>query len=106
MIGQEQCLELLQIIVVIRRWDGVAFGNVAGSNLFNLLGILGIAAVIYPIGVPPTFFKFQYPVLFIFTLGLLPLVRSGAGIVRWEGVLLLSGYVAYVAALYLFPQFM
>jgi cation:H+ antiporter len=93
------------MVAVMKGEDDIGVGGVLGSNLFNLLGILGIAAVITPIGVPPTFFKFQYPVLFIFTLGLLPLMRSGFGITRWEGALLLAGYISYVTALYVFPQF-
>jgi cation:H+ antiporter len=93
------------LVAVTKGEDDIGVGGVLGSNLFNLLGILGVAALITPIGVPATFLKFQYPVLFLFTLGLLPLARSGSGITRLEGAGLLAGYLLYVTALYAFPQF-
>ncbi len=89
------------LVAAARGEDDISVGNVLGSNLFNLLGILGVAAMLDPISVPPTFFRFQYPVLAAFTLALLPICRTGMGISRGEGVLLLTGYVAYVGALYL-----
>ena len=89
------------LVAAARGEDDISVGNVLGSNLFNLLGILGVAAFLDPISVPPTFFRFQYPVLAAFTLALLPICRTGMGISRGEGVLLLTGYAAYVGALYL-----
>ncbi len=91
------------LVAVARGEDDIGVGNVLGSNLFNLLGILGVAALVQPISVPATFFRFQYPVLAAFTLALLPIMRVGLSISRVEGGLLLGGYAAYVAALFLVP---
>lgn len=91
------------LVAVSRGEDDISVGNVLGSNLFNLLLILGVAALITPIAVPTTFFRFQFPVLALYTVVLLPICRSGFQISRWEGGLLLAGYVGYVAALYLAP---
>ncbi len=92
------------LVAASRGEDDISVGNVLGSNLFNLLGILGVAATLDPIRVAPTFLRFQYPVLAAFTLALLPIMRIGMSISRLEGVLLLTGYVAYVVALYLAPD--
>lgn len=98
--------ELAASLVAMSRGESdIGVGNVLGSNLFNLLGILGVAALVHPIEVPTTFFRFQYPVLGAFTLALLPIMRSGLGISRAEGALLLGCYGAYVAALFLVPAF-
>ncbi|MEW6490316.1 MAG: calcium/sodium antiporter [Thermodesulfobacteriota bacterium] len=91
------------LVAMARGEDDIGVGNVLGSNLFNLLGILGVAALVHPIHVPDTFFRFQYPVLAAFTLALLPIMRVGLGISRVEGALLLGCYGAYVAALFLVP---
>ncbi|MDW7711533.1 MAG: calcium/sodium antiporter [Deferrisomatales bacterium] len=96
--------ELAASLVAMTRGESdIGVGNVLGSNLFNLLGILGVAALVHPIEIPDTFFRFQYPVLAVFTLALLPIMRTGLGISRAEGALLLGAYTAYVAALFLLP---
>ncbi|MHB8765479.1 MAG: sodium:calcium antiporter, partial [Deferrisomatales bacterium] len=91
------------MVALLKGQDDISVGNVLGSNLFNLLGILGVAALLDPIAVSPSFFRFQFPVLFAFALALLPICRTGLGISRLEGGLLLGGYGAYLAALFLVP---
>lgn len=91
------------LVAVARGEDDISVGNVLGSNLFNLLGVLGIACLFDPIEVPRTFYTLQYPVLAGFTLALLPICRTGYGISRGEGALLLVSYLTYVTALYLLP---
>lgn len=91
------------LVAIVRRESDIGVGTVLGSNLFNLLGILGVAALVHPIEVPATFFRFQYPVLAVFTVALLPIMRVGLGISRAEGALLLGCYAAYVAVLFLVP---
>jgi len=96
--------ELAASLVALARGEhDIGVGNVLGSNLFNLLGILGVATLFDPIQVPATFFRFQYLVLAGFTVALLPIMRTGMGISRAEGSLLLGCYGAYVAALFLLP---
>jgi cation:H+ antiporter len=91
------------VVAVARGEHDIGVGNVLGSNLFNLLGILGVAALCDPIPVPGTFFRVQYPVLAAFTVALLPIMATGLGISRAEGGLLLGSYGAYVAALFFLP---
>ena len=88
------------LVAAARGEDDISVGNVLGSNLFNLLGILGVACLLDPIAVSRSFFSFQYPVLAAFTVALFPICRTGMGISRREGALLLTGYFVYVSVLY------
>lgn len=82
----------------LRREDDLAIGNVIGSNMFNILGVLGIAAVIQPVGVEPLMLKQDFPVMFLFTVLLFFMAYgiSGPGrISRKSGILLISLFFAY-----------
>jgi cation:H+ antiporter len=59
----------------LRREDDIAIGNIIGSNMFNLLGVLGIAAAVHSIDVPPMVLARDYPIMFLLT-GLLYLIAS------------------------------
>ncbi|KAA9133416.1 calcium/sodium antiporter [Marinihelvus fidelis] len=82
----------------VRREDDLAVGNIIGSNMFNLLGVLGIAATIRPIAVEPVFITRDFPVMLLLT-GLMFLMASdfrGPGrIGRGAGVVLLVIFVSY-----------
>ena len=91
------------ITSAIKREDDIAIGNVIGSNMFNLLGVMGIAATISPLAIEPSILRRDVAVMFVLTLLLLAFawginVRSGT-ISRKEGGLLLSIYVGYMALL-------
>lgn len=91
--------ELATSILAAARGEGdIAVGNVVGSNIFNLLGILGLSALARPL-VGPDLGVFSLAVMFILSLALLPLMRSGHRVSRREGAALLAAYVLYVAAL-------
>ena len=82
----------------LRQEDDLAIGNVIGSNMFNILGVLGIAAVVNPVDVDPLILKQDFPVMFLFTVLLffMALRIKGPGrINRRSGMLLLSMFVAY-----------
>lgn len=84
----------------IRRQDDLTIGNILGSNLFNLLGVLGIAALIAPMAIEPVLLQRDITAMFIITLALCVLAwrRTGNGhINRVSGGLLLSGYLLYQA---------
>ena len=91
------------ITSAIKREDEIAIGNVIGSNMFNLLGVLGIAATISPLAIDPSILRRDTAVMFVLTLLLLAFawginVRSGK-INRKEGGLLLAIYVGYMTLL-------
>lgn len=89
---------------VIAAWRGhadVALGNVLGSSIYNVLGILGVTAMIHPIKVPAEIAHFDIWVLAAATALLLLFLRTGWVLSRWEGGVLLTGYAAYLGYLVL-----
>lgn len=83
------------IVASIRRQPDVAFGNVVGSNIYNVLGILGITALVHPIPVPDRIADLDVWVMLGATGALLAVAISGWRITRVEGGALLAAYVAY-----------
>ena len=79
----------------------IAIGNVVGSNIFNLLFILGVTSIITPIQISTPAIEFDYPFMLIVTFICFPIFYTGFRIRRWEGLLFVSGYVAYIYFLYL-----
>ncbi len=87
------------ILAAMRGQRDIAVGNVVGSNIFNLLGVLGGASVVVPIEVPAAALSFDVPVMVATALACLPIFFSGYRIARWEGWLFLGYYIAYVTFL-------
>lgn len=91
------------IIAALRGERDIAVGNVVGSNLFNLMGVLGIASVVAPAGmaVTPAVISFDLPVMIAVAFACLPIFFTGGEISRGEGALLFGYYLAYTAYLVL-----
>jgi len=86
----------ISVIAALRRHADVAVGNVLGSNIFNLLGILGISAFLQPLPVHVRVLQFDQWVMLGTSLLLLLFLYTGLRLSRLEGAILLFGYVAYV----------
>lgn len=84
-------------VAALRRETDIAIGNVLGSNIFNLLGILGFAGLLRPLHVPPHIIRFDIPVALVFALACIPIGLTGRRISRPEGAILLLGYIVYLA---------
>ncbi len=84
-------------MAALRRQADVALGNVIGSNMFNLLAIIGIAALIGPIPVAPEFLRFDLWVMLGASVLLLPFVFWRWNITRAWGIGLTLAYIAYIA---------
>ncbi len=87
------------LTAALRGKSDVALGNILGSNLYNILGILGITALIQPIDIPPDMGMVDWGLMIGSAILLLILATTGKRLSRWEGALLFAGYVAYVVYL-------
>jgi len=85
------------LIAALRGQREIAVGNVIGSNLFNLLGVLGLTALVAPspLSVSPNALDFDLPVMLGVALLCLPVFYSGYRVTRAEGLLFLGLYLAY-----------
>lgn len=84
------------IVAARRRQPDIALANVIGSNIFNVLGILGVVALVTPQAVHPRIVQVDMWWMVGTSFVLFPLMRTGFRIVRWEGALLLAAYGVYV----------
>ena len=84
------------LIAALRRQSEIAIGNIIGSCIFNVLGILGVTALITPIPVASRFLSFDLPVLIAVSLVLSVLLVTRPVIGRGVGVAMLAGYAAYI----------
>ena len=86
------------IVSTVKKEWGIAIGNIIGSNIFNLLAVIGIAGVIQPADMDPSVLKLHYPVMIALTLVVLriaynPFGKPGFG--RPTGILLLGAFAVY-----------
>jgi cation:H+ antiporter len=92
----------ISIISVFKNESGIAVGNIIGSNVFNLLAVIGVAGVIHPAALDPSVLQLHYPVMMVLTLTLLRIAYNGlgnAGMGRFAGFVLLGSFVTYQAVL-------
>ena len=82
-------------IAALRKESDIAIGNVVGSNIFNLLLILGLTAVVHPLPVSPEVVTFNLPIMILFSLVLIPIARNQL-VSRLEAGALLVGYIGFV----------
>ncbi|MDQ2070795.1 calcium/sodium antiporter [Natronospira bacteriovora] len=86
----------ISVIAAIRRHADVAVGNILGSNIFNLLGILGISALLQPLPVSERILQFDQWVMLGTSLLLLVFLYTGRRLSRVEGAILFVSYCVYV----------
>jgi cation:H+ antiporter len=82
------------LVAAIRKQSDVAIGNIVGSNIFNIVGILGLCALVKPISAPGISLL-DLGLMLVIAVALLPLCKSGGKISRAEGGVLLAVYVGY-----------
>ncbi len=87
------------VMAALRRQADVALGNVIGSNMFNLLAIIGVAALVGPIPVDPEFLRFDLWVMLAASLLLIPFVYLRFNLTRLWGVILTALYAGYMVLL-------
>lgn len=91
------------VVAALRGERDIAVGNVVGSNIFNIMAVLGLASVVAPAGIPVSdaVQQFDFPVMIAVALACLPIFFTGHLIARWEGALFLAYYIFYTTWLVL-----
>jgi cation:H+ antiporter len=91
------------VIASIRGQRDIAVGNVVGSNIFNILAVLGLSSLVSPesINVAASALRFDIPVMIAVALACLPIFFTGRVIARWEGFVFLAYYIIYTLYLIL-----
>ena len=94
------------IVAAMRGQRDIAVGNVVGSNVFNILAVLGAAGIASGVGLPVSEAarNFDLWVMLAVAFACLPIMITGREIARWEGVVFLAYYMAYTAWLVLQAQ--
>lgn len=87
------------VIAALRKHSDVAYGNIIGSNIYNVLFILGATAIISPIEMPKQIATFDIWVMLAATALLVFFARSGFKLQRWEGMAFVIAYIGYTAYL-------
>ena len=88
------------LTAAIRGQAALAIGNVLGSNLFNLLAVMGVTAMVAPVPIPESFIKVDLWIMLAATVILLPFVLRGRQISRISGTAFLAAYLAYMYFVY------
>lgn len=79
----------------------ISVGNVIGSNIFNLLFVLGVCALIHPLAIEPSVLRIQIPVMLFFSFALIPLLGRTLTLGRSKGGILTISYVLFIVFLFL-----
>jgi cation:H+ antiporter len=89
--------ELAASVSAARKGENqIVVGNIIGSNIFNVLLILGAAAVIRPIPVAPSVVRIEGMIVVLLSIALVPVLFSGRNITRWEGGALVVSYFLFI----------
>jgi cation:H+ antiporter len=88
------------VVAAFRRQAEMALGNVVGSNIFNILGILGITAIIVPVPVDPTMAGFDIPFMTGVSIAFAALILFAGRVGRIAGGAMLVAYTGYVVWLF------
>ncbi|MBD3289842.1 calcium/sodium antiporter [candidate division KSB1 bacterium] len=87
------------VISAIRKEADICVGNVIGSNLFNILFVVGIITMFNPLTVTKSTLKLEFPIMLAFTFLLFPILKTKLILNRFEGAVLVAGYVLFVSIL-------
>jgi len=93
------------VVAILYRRGDIALGNLVGSNLFNMLAIVGITAAVRPLPAPLSMHCVDFPaMLLVATLPFLLVLRSPHQVNRWKGAIMLSLYLTYTIGIFIIEQ--
>ncbi|MEX1117563.1 MAG: calcium/sodium antiporter [Terrimicrobiaceae bacterium] len=87
------------VVAAFRKEPDIALGNVIGSNVFNVLAILGVGALVAPLSAPEIS-RFDMYAMVLMCAALVPMLWTGLRLQRWEGGVLFAAYLVYVVILW------
>ena len=89
------------VVASIRGFQDIAVGTIVGSNIFNILGVLGLSSLLSPEGlnVAAAALRFDIPVMIVVAIACFPIFFTGRIVARWEGMLFMFYYLAYIVYL-------
>ncbi|MDP6923532.1 MAG: calcium/sodium antiporter [Candidatus Scalindua sp.] len=88
------------VVSVLKKEADICVGNVIGSNIFNILMVLGSVALVRPLNVERGTLLFEFPIMLLFSLALIPMIRGSLTVNRLAGTVLVSGYFAFIFLLF------
>jgi cation:H+ antiporter len=87
---------ITSLVAAFRKQPDISLGNLIGSNIFNILGILGLCAMVNPIESDHVAFRLDLAAMCLVALLLYPLMRFGSRMRRWQGAILVAAYAVYM----------
>ena len=88
------------VVSVLKKESDICVGNVIGSNIFNILLVLGSVALARPLNVDRGTLFFEFPIMLLFSLALIPMMNGRLTVNRFAGIVLVSGYLAFIFLLF------
>lgn len=88
------------LVAAYRKQSELCIGNVVGSNVMNILIIGGTSSLIHEISVSTRQLAYDFPAMIVLSAVLLPLMKTGNLLSRWEGLLLVAAYLTYIYLLF------
>lgn len=98
-IGTSMPELVASVMAAIKKKTDIAYGNIIGSNIYNILGIMGLTAIINPFEIPAQIMGFDIWVMIAATALLMVFSAHKWKITRWKGAVFLGGYITYTLAL-------
>ncbi len=88
------------VIAAFRKESAISVGNIVGSNLFNIMSVLGIVGMIKPLESPTNILTLEIPFMIAFGLVLIPLGLMKQPVSRLSSLILIAGYIAFIFLLF------
>lgn len=87
------------VVSAVRKNGAFSLGNVVGSNIYNILAVIGVIALIVPLEVSPATIGFDFPALLVFSAGIFLLLSHDSHVSRADGTILLGSYATFFVLL-------
>ncbi len=88
------------IVAAFQKESGISVGNIIGSNLFNILSVIGLVSFLYPLHVPTDIMKLEIPFMLVFGFVLFPITLMKQPIPKITSGILIAGYLTFIILLF------